>query len=248
MAASVLVALAGTVAVLAVETRANGRLQQANSELTIANGRVAEANAELKSANGREKQRFSLAVDAIKLFHGEVSEDLLLKEKRFEGLRTRLLKGPADFYGRLEGLLKDQSDRESRAALGHAYDELGDLTAKIGDQPAALSVHRKALVSAPGAGIRGRGGCRDEARRRAEPVCRRSVAESDRRHGRSAGVVRGGAASGGGPREIRRRGRTGLEGAGKSLRRDRRGAVRDKRPRRSVDRLEPSAGHPAEAG
>jgi len=76
----------------------------------------------------------------------EVSEDLLMKEKQFEGLRSKLLKGAAEFYGRLEGLLKSQTDRESRAALGKAYDELGELTGKIGDQPAALADHRKALA------------------------------------------------------------------------------------------------------
>ncbi len=131
-AASVLVALVGTGAVLGVQTQANGRLQQANSELAI--------------ANGREKQRFNLAMDAIKVFHGEVSEDLLMKEKQFEGLRTKLLKGAADFYGRLEDLLKGQTDRESRAALGKAYDELGSLTEEIGDQTRALAVQRKALA------------------------------------------------------------------------------------------------------
>jgi hypothetical protein len=146
LVASVLVALAGTAAVLAVQTRANGQLKQANSDLAIASDLVTKANADFKSANEREKQRFNLTMDAIKLFHGEVSEDLLLKEKQFEGLRTKLLKGAADFYGRLEDLLKDQTDRESRAALGKAYDELGELTGKIGDQRAALAVHRKALA------------------------------------------------------------------------------------------------------
>jgi serine/threonine-protein kinase len=146
LAASLLVALAGTGAVLAVQTRANGRLQQANRELSLANERIKEINVDLKSANERETQRFDLAMAAIKLFHGEVSEDLLLKEKQFEGLRTKLLKGAADFYGRLEGLLKGQTDRESRAALGRAYDDLGELTGKIGDQAAALEVYRKALA------------------------------------------------------------------------------------------------------
>jgi len=146
LAASVTVALAGTVAVLAVQTQANGRLQQANSQLMIANGRVTKANAELNSANEREKQRFNLAMDAIKLFHGEVSEDLLLKEKQFEGLRTKLLKGAADFYGRLEGLLNGQTDRESRRALGRAYGELALLTGLISDQKAALAVLGKALT------------------------------------------------------------------------------------------------------
>ena len=98
-------------------------------------------------------------MDAIKLFHGEVSEDLLMKEKQFDGLRTKLLKGAADFYGRLEVLLKGQTDRESRAALGKAYVDLAELTGKIGDQTAALAVHRKALAvhralaSEPGADI-----------------------------------------------------------------------------------------------
>ena len=98
-------------------------------------------------------------MDAIKLFHGEVSEDVLMKEKQFEGLRTKLLKGAADFYGRLEELLKGQTDRESREALGKAYVELAELTSKIGDQTKALDVHRKALAvhralaSEPGADI-----------------------------------------------------------------------------------------------
>ncbi len=132
LASSVLVALVGTAAVLGVQTRANGQLQQANTKLAIANASV--------------KQRFNLAMDAIKLFHGEVSDDLLMKEKQFDGLRTKLLKGAAGFYSRLEALLKDQPDRESRAALGNAYDELGTLTEKIGDQAAALAVHRQALA------------------------------------------------------------------------------------------------------
>ena len=66
----------------------------------------------------RSRPRFDLAIDAIRLFHGEVSEDLLLKEKQFEGLRRKLLRGAADFYGKLEDLLKGQKDRVSRAALG----------------------------------------------------------------------------------------------------------------------------------
>jgi len=145
-AAAVLVALAGTAAVLAVQTQANGELTAANADLNIANSRVREANTNLAAANQREHERFDLAMSAIKLFHGEVSEDLLMKERQFEGLRTKLLRGAADFYGRLLGLLKGQTDPKSRAALGKAYDELGELTAKIGNQPEALAVHLKALA------------------------------------------------------------------------------------------------------
>jgi tetratricopeptide (TPR) repeat protein len=85
-------------------------------------------------------------MDAVGLFHGEVSEDLLLKERPFEALRTKLLHGAADFYGKLEGLLAGQTDPASRAALARAYDALGELTEKIGSKPEALAVHRKALA------------------------------------------------------------------------------------------------------
>jgi tetratricopeptide (TPR) repeat protein/tRNA A-37 threonylcarbamoyl transferase component Bud32 len=144
--AAVLVALAGTAAVLAVQTQANRELKTANADLFIANGRVTEANTNLAAANVREQERFDLAMSAIKVFHGEVSEDLLMKEKQFEGLRTKLLRGAADFYAKLEGLLKGQTDLKSRAALGKAYDELGELTAAIGNKPDALAVHLKALA------------------------------------------------------------------------------------------------------
>jgi tetratricopeptide (TPR) repeat protein len=111
-----------------------------------ANDREMRTSADLRAANQRERQRFNLAMDAVKLFHGDVSEDLLLKEKPFEGLRTKLLHRAADFYTRLEGLLKGQTDQQSRAALGKAYYELADLTDKIGSKSEALAVHRKALA------------------------------------------------------------------------------------------------------
>ena len=49
------------------------------------------ANRALELANARERARFDLALEAIKTFHGQVSEDLLLKEKQFDGLRTKML-------------------------------------------------------------------------------------------------------------------------------------------------------------
>ena len=87
----------------------------ANDELSIANSKVTEANTNLAAANVRERERFDLAMSAIKLFHGEVSEDLLMKERQFEALRTKLLRGAADFYGKLLVLLKSQTDLKSRS-------------------------------------------------------------------------------------------------------------------------------------
>jgi serine/threonine-protein kinase len=137
--AAVLVALAGTAAVLAVQTHANAALKTANQEVT-------RANADLRAANARERERFDLAMEAVKLFHGQVGNDLVLKADRFKPLRDKLLLGAADFYRRLNGLLKDQPDRASREAMGNAYFELGKLTADIGDQEAALADHQEGLA------------------------------------------------------------------------------------------------------
>jgi serine/threonine protein kinase/tetratricopeptide (TPR) repeat protein len=169
--AAVLVALIGLGAVSGVQARANGalttannalsaantRVLQTNTELKEANENVTQANEELQAANQRERQRFDLAMDAIKLFHGEISKDLLLKQRQFEKLRGNLLNSAADFYARLENLLKDRKDRESRAALGRAYEELGELTINIGKFSGALAVFenaikvRRELASEPGA-------------------------------------------------------------------------------------------------
>jgi len=145
-AAALLVALAGTGAVLAVQTQANQELKRSNVDLAIANAKVIKSNSDLQAANERERQRFDLALEAIKLFHGEVSEDLLLKERQFEVLRAKLLKGAAGFYGKLEGLLKGQTDPKSRGALGRAYFELAELTGRIGNWAEAIAIQRKALA------------------------------------------------------------------------------------------------------
>jgi serine/threonine-protein kinase len=131
-ASGLLVALAGMFSVLVVQARANSDLSRSNNALA--------------AANERERERFVLAMDAVKLFHGEVSEDFLLKEKPFQALRTKLLRGAAGFYTKLEGLLAGQTDRPSRTALARAYNELAELTDKIGSKPEALAVHHKALA------------------------------------------------------------------------------------------------------
>ena len=87
----------------------------------------ARADAALTSANTRDKQHLNLAMDAIKIFHGEVRADPLLSEKPFDGLRTRLLNRAAEFYGRVEDRLQSQADRESLAAIAKAYHELAEL-------------------------------------------------------------------------------------------------------------------------
>src|SRR5262249_48628005 len=80
-----------------------------------ANADLAAKNAELASANEREKERFGLAVDAVGLLTGDVGQELLLREKQGSALRGKLLKGAANFYGKLEAQLQDQDDPISRA-------------------------------------------------------------------------------------------------------------------------------------
>jgi len=145
IAATVLASTVGLAAVLVVQTRANASLKSANHDLARANQRASDANRDLVLANTRERARFDLSLEAIKTFHGGVSEDLLLKEKQFDGLRTKLLRGATDFYQRLEDLLEGQADRRSRAALGQAYHDIGELTAKIGSQREAMSTLKRAL-------------------------------------------------------------------------------------------------------
>jgi tetratricopeptide (TPR) repeat protein len=105
----------------------------------------ARANADLQAANQREHERFQLALDAIKTFHTGVSEDALLKEEQFKGLRERLLREAAGFYGKLQALLEDQPDPSSQRALAESYFLLADLTDKIGSLDEAIAGHRRAL-------------------------------------------------------------------------------------------------------
>jgi len=145
MTVGVLAALIGLAAVLVVQTRANGALKRANLELDLATRSTQAANRNLARANEREQARFDLALRAIKTFHTGVSEDFLLQERQFEGLRAKLLAGATEFYQRLEDLLKGQADRRSRAALGQAYHEIGELTARIGSHSEALGALRRGL-------------------------------------------------------------------------------------------------------
>jgi serine/threonine-protein kinase len=151
--AAMLAALLGLASVSAVQARANGQLKRANEALHTANTQlfaakeeVTRSNEEVTASRDRERERFNLALKAIKLFHDEVSQDLLLKEKEFDKLRTKLLRGAAGFYTELKGLLKTQSDPASRAELARAYDELGELTEKIGVKADALAVRRQGVA------------------------------------------------------------------------------------------------------
>ena len=105
-----------------------------------------KANRELLLANQREHERFDLAMKAIGTFHTGVSEDFMLRGKEFTDQRTKLLGEARGFYRELEVLLRGQTDRPSREALGRAYFEVGRLTARIDSADKALEDHRRALL------------------------------------------------------------------------------------------------------
>jgi serine/threonine-protein kinase len=145
-ATSILVAVVGLVAVIAVQNRANAALTDANTRLELSNRREVKANADLKAANERVRSRFALAEEAIQKFHTGISEDLLLKQKEFGDLRTGLLRGARDFYQKLEHLLEGQADRDSRMSLARTYRDVGGLTQEIETLSNAIPIYRHAVA------------------------------------------------------------------------------------------------------
>ncbi|OJW22696.1 MAG: hypothetical protein BGO49_01595 [Planctomycetales bacterium 71-10] len=105
----------------------------------------ARANAGLRESNARERRQFDLAMDAVGALRRKVADEPLLKESQFAPLRAGLLREAADFYARLEGMLRGRDDSGSLAALAGAYYELGDLTEQTGSKDEALAFHEKAL-------------------------------------------------------------------------------------------------------
>jgi eukaryotic-like serine/threonine-protein kinase len=156
-AAAVLAGVVGLAAVLAVQSTANALLSAALASERRAKNDLAAANSELSHSRAAVQARYDLAVDAIKTFHTGVSEDFLLKQEQFKELRDRLLRSAADFYGKLGALLGQATDAAARRALAQSNFELAELTAKVGDEGAALAAHRsvlaarEALAAEPGA-------------------------------------------------------------------------------------------------
>ena len=149
-AAALAVAVVGGLGtVLAVQRRAN-------ADMAAANGALAAKNDALEAERAKVEQRFEMARKAIAAFHTTVDEQPELGNEAFRPLRTKLLTAAAGFYRELEGLLANEPDPKSRAALADGYSQLAELTEKIGDQTEALAVYRKALRSA-GSWRRGRG-------------------------------------------------------------------------------------------
>lgn len=130
--ALVLVLISGLGAVLVVQSRARRDVEAKNEAL--------------ESERAKVEHRFEMARKAIATFHTTIDEQPELGNEAFRPLRRKLLESAAEFYRDLDGLLADETDPKSRAALADGYFQLAVLTEKIGDQKEALAEYRKALA------------------------------------------------------------------------------------------------------
>jgi serine/threonine-protein kinase len=130
--AAILVAMIGASAVAVVKTAATRQLE-------------ASLQREAK-ANQSAQARFRLALDAVRAYHTGVSEDVLLKEKALESLRTKLLSSSLEFYAKLQNELERESTPTARAHLAESYEQVADLTSEIGSMEKATAPFERALA------------------------------------------------------------------------------------------------------
>ena len=111
-AAAIVAGVIGLAAVLAVQARLNSDLRAKNLQLATASTRIGLAYAGLADANQQVQARFDLAMEAIRTFHTGVSEDVLLKQKELEELRTKL------FRGRASSIASSKPSSADKRAIG----------------------------------------------------------------------------------------------------------------------------------
>jgi tetratricopeptide (TPR) repeat protein len=155
-AAVVLALIVGTVAVIIVQTRANGLLEGQKNDLIVANSKIEQVNSELRGANIlldrqrlRAEDREAQAINAVKRFRDAIASEPELKNTPVLSLlRIRLLREPLAFFRALRNRL--QADGESRPEsldrLAQSSFELGNLSYEIGDKQDALNAYREALA------------------------------------------------------------------------------------------------------
>ena len=157
--------LVGLGAVATVQTRANGELRAANTE-------VKRVNSDLAAEKARVQERVRPGDGRDQDLSHRRQRGFSAQGREIQDLRDRLLKSASDFYGKLGALLKGRSDMASRRALGQANFELAELTTKVGRTEAALAAHqqvleyREAMAAEPGGGRRVAGRGRTQLARR----------------------------------------------------------------------------------
>src|SRR5262249_26488843 len=100
-----------------------------------------------RAARELAQAQLDLAMEAIERYYTGVSEEVLLKEPRFEELRQTLLAAPLGFYEKQRTILERIGARDpaTQTRLAEAYFRLGTLTDKIGRKDDALRSYHRAL-------------------------------------------------------------------------------------------------------
>ena len=136
--AAMLVALAGLVAVLGVQARANGQLTAKNAELDVAFRREAEVRKEAQT-------NFNMALKAVDDYLTSVSENTLFKLQDsvdIRRLRQELLNSALKYY---KGFVNQRShDPLLRRQLAHAYFRVGEITQEVESPNQAIEAYRQA--------------------------------------------------------------------------------------------------------
>ena len=136
--AAMLVALAGLVAVLGVQARANGQLTAKNAELDVAFRREADVRKEAET-------NFNMALKAVDDYLTSVSENTLFKLQDsvdIRRLRQELLNSALKYY---KGFVKQRShDPLLRRQLAHAYFRVGEITQEVESPDQAIEAYRQA--------------------------------------------------------------------------------------------------------
>jgi serine/threonine-protein kinase len=129
-AAAVLVALAGTATVLALQTQANRALHEANRQ-TLRERDMA-------------RQNFDLARKAVDDYLTRVGENPLLKEHGLHDLRQELLGAALEYYR--EFLRQQGDDPRVRSDAAAAHERVGDIQIELGHPSEALAAYDQALA------------------------------------------------------------------------------------------------------
>jgi eukaryotic-like serine/threonine-protein kinase len=129
-AAAVLVALAGTAAVLAVQTRANRDLRAANEQT--------------RQERDLARQNFELARRAVDDYMTRVGQNPLLKEQGLHELRQELLGAALTYYR--DFLRQRGDDLRLRVETAAAHERVGDIHIELGRPSDALAAYDQALA------------------------------------------------------------------------------------------------------
>jgi serine/threonine-protein kinase len=134
--AAVLVALAGTAGVLAIQTRSNRDLRAANRR-TLNERDFARRNADLARRNYRR------ARGAVDDYLTRVADDSLLKEGGLHELRRDLLEAALRYYD--EFLREWHNDPSLTAEAAAAQERVGDIRIELGRPRDALAAYNEAV-------------------------------------------------------------------------------------------------------